>query len=125
MSNENLVGYLGKATVVGREVISRLTSPQPFVVHTATSDGETWQGSTDEAISQVLLIANPQNVQGIRFSLYEPVGATNYIELFGQDSFELGGILLSDIHLQFVQAGDSIHLAYSIADGELEELDIV
>jgi hypothetical protein len=127
MAKHDLLGYLGKATEVGREVIGRFTAPQPFLILTATSDGETWTWPGDDAnLAQMLMMMGTTNQGRIQFSLYEPVGAANYMEFFGQDSFEFGGVNLSDIYLTFEKAGDHIHLAYEIAgEGDLADLDTV
>lgn len=125
MSKENLVGYLGKATSVGQEVIFRLTAPQPFSLHTSTAVNETWQGATGVSLAQITVLAGAQNVGRVQLSLYAVVGASNYLELYAQDSFELGGINLDDIHLKFANSGDTVYFAYSLADGDLANMETV
>jgi len=127
MSKHDLLGYLGKATQVGREVIGRYAAPEPFYVHTATADGEawTWPG-VDADVSELLILAGSKNLGSMKLSFYEAVTASNYLPLFGQDSFEAGGIKLSDIYITFETAGDSVHIAYVKAgEGDLEDLDTV
>ena len=122
---EVLLGYLGKATQVGREVLGRVVSPQPFVKVTATADDEVWAGTEDIYLAQVIIIANANNAGAVQFSLYEVVGASNYIDLWAKDSYDFGGVKLSEIHLKFAKAGDAIHLAHTVADGELADMETV
>lgn len=116
MVNKNLAGFLGKATSLGREVITRVVAPDPFTVHTSTSVDETWQGDTEQELAEVLLIAGPENTEAIQFSLFAVVGSTNYLPLYAKDSIRFGGIKFSDIHLKFLASGDSIHIMKVAAD---------
>lgn len=115
-SNENLAGYLGKAVPSGREVITRVVAPDPFRVHTSTAADETWQGTDNDELAEVLVIAGPDNTDAIHFSLYAAVGAANYFPLYAKDSVRFGGIKFSDIHLKFLADGDSIHVMKVVAD---------
>jgi hypothetical protein len=119
MSSENLAGFLGKAVQHGREVITRLVSPKPFLVLESTSAGETWQGTNDDEMAEIVLIAGPNNTAPVDLALYGAVGLTNYIPLNAKDSVKLGGIKYSDIHLKFADAGDMIHIMRVVADGPL------
>jgi len=125
MTSENLAGYLGKACPTGREVITRIVAPDPFTVHTSTGDAEVWQGTDDGELAEVLVIAGPDNVDVIQFSLYNVVGAANFIPLNAKDSVRLGGIRFSDIHLKFITTGDTIHIIKVPADGPMSEAEIV
>ena len=119
MSSENLAGFLGKAVQHGREVITRLVSPKPFLVLTSSIADETWQGTDDDEMAEIILVAGPNNTAPIELALYAAVGLTNYIPLNAKDSVKLGGIKYSDIHLKFEDAGDSIHIMRVVADGPL------
>ena len=125
MSSENLAGFLGKATKLGREVISRCVAPEPFKVYVSTGAAEAWQGTDDDELVEALVVAGPNNTDTIRFSLYEAVGAANYLPLNAKDSVRLGGIRYDDIHLKFMAAGDSIHILRVIADGPMSGADTV
>lgn len=122
---ENLAGYLGKATRAGREVITRIVPPKPFVVLTATAVGETWQGPSDHILAEIMILAGRDNEDAVQISLYEAVSTDNYLDLEAKDSLIFGGLKLSDIHLKFSRVGQQIHLAYSLADGDFEEADTV
>ncbi len=119
MSSENLVGFLGKAVSRGREVITRLVAPQPFLVLESTSAGETWQGTNDDEMAEIIIIAGPDNTSPVEFALYGAVGLANYLPLNAKDSVKLGGIKYSDIHLKFQADGDMIHIMRVVADGPL------
>ncbi len=119
MSSENLAGFLGKAVSRGREVITRLVAPKPILVLESTSAGETWQGTNDAEMAEILIIAGPDNTSAVDFALYAPVGLTNYIPLNAKDSVKLGGIKYSDVHLKFQGDGDMIHIMRIVADGPL------
>lgn len=125
MSSENLAGYLGKATQIGREVITRIVAPDPFTIHTSTAVDETWQGDTEQELVEVLLIAGPENTEAIQFSLYTAVDLVNYLPLYAKDSIRFGGIKFSDIHLKFLADGDSIHIMKIAADGPMSGADRV
>ncbi len=125
MTCENLAGFLGKATALGREVISRTVPPDPFSIHTSTAVDEVWQGTDNDELAEVLIIAGPENADAIQFSLYAAVAATNYLPLFAKDSIRFGGIKFSDIHLKFLGDNDSIHIMRVPADGAIENADTV
>ena len=116
MTSENLAGYLGKAVPHGREVITRIVAPEPVVIHTSTGDDETWQGTDDNELAEVLIVAGADNVDTIQFSLYAAVGAANFLPLNAKDSIRFGGVRFSDIHLKFITSGDSIHIMRVEAD---------
>lgn len=120
---ENLAGFLGKATQNGREVITRIQSPEPFLILTATTAGETWQGTDERALAEVIVAAGRDNEDAVSVSLYAPVGADNYMDLEAKDSIKTGGLKFSDIHLKFSRVGQQIHLMYTFADGELADAD--
>jgi hypothetical protein len=125
MSSENLAGYLGKAVQFGREVITRIVAPKPCVIHESTTANEVWQGTDDNELAEVLIIAGGENTDVIHFSLYQAVGLTNYLPLYAKDSVRLGGVKYSDIHLKFLDAGCKIHIFRVEADGPIAGVDTV
>lgn len=125
MTCGNLTGFLGKATAIGREVISRIVAPDPFTVITSSGDDETWQGTDSGELAEIIIIAGPENTDAIQFSLYAAVATANYLPLFAKDSIRFGGIRYSDIHLKFLADNDSIHIMKIAADGPIEDVDTV
>jgi len=122
---EKLTGYLGKATAIGREVLARIAPPEPFVVLTSSAPAETWNGAAGIKLAQIVIIAGSENTGKVQVSLYEAVGASNYIDLNATDYVDFGGLDLDDIHLKFEASGDKVHLMYILAEGDIEDADKV
>lgn len=106
-----LVGYLGRATQQGREVLD-LGSMQPFQMVTSTGAGFTWVGTDTTALGDLIVLANKDNIGEVRVAVDLAVGAANYFPLKAGDSLGLPGVSLSQVNLWFADNTDKLHLAY-------------
>jgi len=125
MASEHLKGYLGKATSFGRELISRGASPKPIVLVTGVGINDTWVGTDDTELDEVLIVAGAANNGDVRLSLYAVVGAANYVTLTAKDSVKLGGVKYDDINLKFIADGDTVSILRVEADGALADAETV
>ena len=110
-----LTGFLGKARANGREVLG--ANVQPFQVVVSTGDASVWQGALGGGdISELVILANADNVGYVQVAVDAAVGALNYFPLQGGEALGLGGLSLDQLHLKFEKNADIVHLAFTKAE---------
>lgn len=109
----NVIGYLGKATKFGREIVGRANSNIQDILHfTGSGANDTQQGSDIEA-SEILCMGHPSNTKTVWVRANTTATVNDSWPLAAGETFQFFVDNLSELEMLIVVDGEKLIVAYA------------
>lgn len=109
----NVIGYLGKATQWGREIIGRATSNLQDILHFTGSGANDTQSGSNIECSEILCMGHPDNTGKVWVRTNTTATVNDAWPLAAGETFQFFVDNLSELEMLVVIDGEKLIVAYA------------